>query len=78
MGSLNVMIKSIIETIHPKGGSGLIESIAVLIILLTCAYCWTHGIKLPDDLERILIMVGTWLFGQNYGRLSERKKGKNE
>ena len=57
--------ESIVETINPKGGTNVTESIVVIMIVATVLYASLYQIELPELLWVAFGTVMGWLFKRN-------------
>lgn len=68
------VLKGVVETLNPKGGNGLTESIVMLIIVVSVVYMNVKGIDIEPILVNAFILIIGWLFGRNAGGV----KSENE
>jgi len=68
---MNPVIKGVLQTVNPKGGTNLTESCVVIIIVATVAYCSIKSIVLPPFFEVAFGTVLGWLFKRNSGKDDE-------
>jgi len=59
------VINGIIETVNPKGGQGVTETIVVIIIVLALAIMAIMQIEAPQYFRDAFMIVLAWLFGRN-------------
>lgn len=68
------IINGVIETINPKGGNGLNETIVIVLITITVCLMMLLQIEIPPFFKEIFIGIAFWLFGRNS---NPKKEGKN-
>lgn len=64
------ILTGVAETLNPKGGQGLVESIVVLIIVLAVIYMNITGVEVMPIVKESFVAIMFFLFGRN------SKKGK--
>jgi|LGVF01.2.fsa_nt_gb hypothetical protein len=68
------VLKGVVETLNPKGGNGLTESLVILVIVLSVIYMNIKGIEVEPMLINSFVLIIGWLFGRN----TNEKKGDND
>lgn len=68
------VINGVVETLNPKGGNGVKETLILVIITLTMSYMLINQMEIPPFFSEIFIGISMWLFGRN----SKKEGEKNE
>lgn len=68
------IFNGVLETVNPKGGQGVTESIIVLIIVIAVVYMNITGIEVTPMVQNAFVAVMAWLFGRNSkkGEINEK------
>ena len=62
---MNNIAKGIKETVNPKGGQGMVESIVILIIVIAVVYMNIQSIEIDPIVGNGFALIAGWLFGRN-------------
>ena len=65
------VVNGVGETINPKGGTNMTESIVVIMIVGTVLFCTVKGIEIPPLISTTFGVVIGWLFKRNSGADNE-------
>lgn len=62
---MNKIIKGVSETMNPKKGNGVVESIVILLIVISVIGMNVFGIKIDPIVASAFGLVAGYLFGNN-------------
>jgi hypothetical protein len=65
MTNIKEITKGVVNTLNPKGGHGVVESIISIMIVATVLYCAVKGVEIPVLIATAFGTVLGWLFKNN-------------